>query len=465
MPQSPNSLASRRYIGCCARLRRRAPMTTRPDGGCRRRAVAGCRRPRAGRRRPSSAPPSQPRRSASRSRRAGTRPCPCAARGAARSPAGRRCCAQVSSSEPSSTTITLVAMRECARRRRRGCAAPRSAPGSATTTLLRSTASACVAFQTMCDLHPQRASGSGVQQGRIIAQRERVEQRQHRRHRVAGGQSRQRAVAPTVRAHRRSVTRRRGVPTWPAPRQHQRAAERAGRCATSAPAGPSRSACRSRPAARPARPRRSCSSASSRPCAKLASKALIAVVALHAAGADGPVAGGGVVHRVVELGRRHRARVGRQRRAHVVVDARSPCVEANTTAASAGRGRRPRTAAAATSSATRDRCRARDGVRSARAAAAKAAWRGGSAGARRRRGRRARDVPARQVARPEGRCLRCSSVRVVRACVMPRRPCRRPASSCCRRSRRNCSSHGATSPRARCEADLRAAGRHRASRC
>ena len=39
-----------------------------------------------------------------------------------------------------------------------------------------------------------------------------------------------------------------------------------------------------------------------------------------AAGGDGPVAGGGVVHRVVKAGRRDRRRLGRERRAHVVVD-------------------------------------------------------------------------------------------------------------------------------------------------
>ena len=77
-------------------------------------------------------------------------------------------------------------------------------------------------------------------------------------------------------------------------------------------------ACRRRPAAPQCARPRTWVSASSRPAPKLPHRRRTAPGRGHGAGGDAPVAGRGVVHRVVEAGRRDLAVVGRQRLAERV---------------------------------------------------------------------------------------------------------------------------------------------------
>ena len=328
-------------------------------------------------------------------------------RGAARSPAGRRCSASVSSSEPSSITITWSQWRSAPSTTSRMRSASLSA-GITAATFPRWSIScmSCRVASGIGNLHPQRAAAAGVQAGQIMARSQCLEQRQHRRHRVAGGQARQRTVrrrriGVDQRAAQATVECRRGPC---ASRSTAPARRRAGLCcARRSPADPP-TARRRRPAAPPARRRAVAPAPRSVPAAKVASKLLTAVVGCDAAGADRPVAGRGVVHGIVESRRRHRGRIVRQGRAHVVGDGQ--------VAVHRGEHRRQRRRIASRRGACGQRDLERDGDRIRRAAAfvRRKQLRRRDASARPRATRRcatkSRAAPTTAARAPRIRCLR-----------------------------------------------------------
>ena len=242
------------------------------------------------------------------------------------------------------------------------------------------------------------------------SRRQRLEQRHARRHRDcprrSGRGRRERggvALAAARRASALSCRRRRPATAPRCASARAPAPRRAGRgSASSSPARRS-PRCRRRPAAPACSLAATCVAASSRPAANVCSNALSAVYGAWQPVPMRPVAGGGVVHRVVELGRRDQRRRARQRRAHVVAD-REVAVRRGEDATAA----RPAIAPAAS--------HARAATSSASATVSGARRRSVGREQRRRRplapadsgaallaaNHRARDVPAGQARRPEG---------------------------------------------------------------
>ena len=159
-------------------------------------------------------------------------------------------------------------------------------------------------------------------------------------------------------------------------------------------------------------------------------------VGLHAASADAPIAGGGIVDRVVETGRRDQRRGPRERLAHVVADGhvafgageyagQFSWIHAGALACARrdfqGDGHcigRP------TSLGWRENCRHGTGRRLARSC-------------RFAPQHRSSEVPSWNARRPQGDAVyECS----VRGCgwLTHAGPCRRAASNCCRRNQMNC---------------------------
>ena len=172
-----------------------------------------------------------------------------------------------------------------------------------------------------------------------------------------------------------------------------------------------------------------------------------------AAGGDGPVAGGGVVHRVVKARRRDRRRLGRERRAHVVVD-REVAVRRGEDRGQRrpGRGRKRAPRALATSRARATLSGARRRSAGARISGA-GRLAGGSTGAPSpRNAARAIGQPGSDGAQKAMPSTRNDSAGTgdLRACPRyrprgdpaahgaPRRFGRAPGRSCCRRSRTSC---------------------------